>query len=229
MLQYLYYGHYDVVNFAANLRRVLDQASPQKLLDDRYLNQGFDFEIHAQMYAMAVRFEIPKLKTTSAAHFVIELRFKDFSVCDLISAIEIVYTTTSVDDISLRKWVVYRAQTFAIELARRADFESLLKDIPQFSVDFATKYARANYLWCSVCEDTVDLVECQCGFHGMCGDSKCATEMVTELRCTNCQAVGTLQRDIPRLEENVVMGPLGRTDEPNAPIKKVRKKRKFSS
>lgn len=226
MLQYLYYGHYDVINVAAGINHILDMAAPNIILDDAILSQDFDFEIHAALYAMAGRFEIPSLQTFSAAHFVSELRCKNFSIADLVSAIDTVYTTTPDSDHGLRKWVVYRAQQSEHELVRSNDFEMVLKDHADFAWDFATKYAKANYLWCSNCNGSVDLVECRCGFYGMCGDPICATEETAGLRCTTCEQWGKLQRDMPQLEENISLQELGRTDEPNAPTRKVSRKRR---
>lgn len=226
MLQYLYYGHYDVINIAAGLTRILDKAFPNVILDDAVLAQDFDFEVHANVYAMADRFEIQALKAVSATNFVFELRSKNFSIADLVSAIDFVYSTTPENDCGLRKWVVYRAQQVERELIRHDGFEMALKDHADFAWDFATKYAKANYLWCSNCKDTIDLVECRCGYHGMCGDPLCATEVVTSLRCTNCELWGKLRREVPRLEENLTLGELGRTDQPNAPFRKSQKKKR---
>lgn len=228
MIQYLYYGEYDVINFAAGLTRILDKASSAVILDDAILAQDFDFEVHANVYAMADRFEISALKVLSATNFVIELRSKNFSIADLVSAIDFVYSTTPDNDFGLRKWVVYRAQQVEHELIRHPDFEGALKEHPDFAWDFATKYAKANYLWCTHCKDTIHLVECRCGFHGMCGDPICATEVVVALRCTGCELWGKLRREVPQVEENVTLGELGRTDEPEAPIKRPpKKKRKY--
>lgn len=227
MLQYLYRGGYDVVNIAADLCKILDKASCETIFDDAMLAQNYDFEVHAETYAVAHRFGIPDLKALSAANFVSELRSKNFSAADIISAIDIVYTTTPDYDFSLRKWVVYRAQVSEHELSRHDDFKAALKEHPDFAWDFATKYARANYLWCCHCKDTIDLVECQCGFWGMCGDPLCATEKPAALRCTRCELWGMLRREIPRLEENFDLGELGRTDRPDAPIKKGSKKKRF--
>lgn len=226
MLQYFYHGEYDVINIAAGLVGILDNASSDVIFDDATLSQDFDFEVHAQVYAMATRFEIPALKTISAANFVVELRSKNFSVADLVSAVNIVYTTTPEGDFGLRKWVVYRSQQFEHELVRHNDFETALKEHADFAWDFATKYAKANYLWCSHCQDTIDLVECKCGFFGMCGDPLCATQATEALRCTRCQLWGKFQREVPRLEVNFTLGELGRTDEPEAPIKRTPKKKK---
>lgn len=227
MLQYLYHGNYDVVSFAESLSSILDKASSKAVLEDRSLNQNFDFEVHAQVYALATRFEIPDLKAMSAKNFVLELRSRNFSIADLVSAIDIVYTTTMNDDIGLRKWVVYRAQGFAEELLRQADFEAVFNDLPHFAWDFATQYARGNILFCSQCELTIPLGECRCGFHGMCGHRYCATEDASQISCTNCGCVDQLRREIPRLEQNLTLGVLGRTDEPNALIKRPRKRRKL--
>lgn len=226
MLQYLYNGHYDVINVAADLTRILDKSSKGIILDDAILTQDFDFEVHAAVYALAGRFEIPALKALSASNFVSELRSKNFSIADLISAIEIVYSTTPGNDTGLRKWVVYRAQQFEQELVRHEAFEIAFKEQPEFAWDFATKYARANSLWCSHCNDTIDLVECRCGFYGMCGDPICATERTDALRCTRCEFWGMLRRNVPQLEGIILLGELGRTDEPDAPIKRPPKKRR---
>jgi hypothetical protein len=228
LLQYLYVGEYDVISFAPGISRVLDNALSNIILNDVILSQGYDFEVHAQVYAMAGRFEVPVLKAVSAANFVFELRSKNFSIADLLSAIDVVYATTPENDFGLRKWVVYRAQQLQHELARHDDFQNTLKEHPDFAWDFATKCARANYLWCSHCKDAIDLVECRCGFHGMCGDPICATQATAALRCTQCQNYGTLSRDVPRLEDNINLGELGRTDEPEAPLKKTPKKKRRS-
>ena len=226
LLQYCYNGHYDVINFAPGLSRVLDNASSNIILDEAILSQDYDFEVHAQVYAMAGRFEVPALKAVSAANFVFELRSKNFSVADLVSAIDVVYATTPETDFGLRKWVVYRAQQLQHELVRHNEFQHALKEHPDFAWDFATKYARANYLWCSHCKHAIDLVECRCGFYGMCGDPLCATQATAALRCTRCENYGKLSRDVPRLEDNINLGELGRTDEPEAPLKKTPKKKK---
>lgn len=226
MLQYFYYGEYDVMNVAAGLARILDKASSKVILNDAVLIQDYDFEVHAEMYAMADRFEIPALEAFSATNFVSEVRSKNFSIADLVSAIEYVYKSTPENDVGLRKWVVYRAQQVDHELVRHDDFETALKDHPDFAWDFATKYARANYLWCSHCKDTIDLVECRCGFQGMCGDTTCVTGVPAALQCTRCEKWGRLQRDVPPQKENLTLGELGRTDEPNAPIKRSSKKKR---
>ena len=226
LMQYLYTGEYDVINFAPCLSRILGNASSQITFDDAILSQDYDFEVHAQVYAMAGRFEVPALQATSAANFIFELRSKNFSIADLVSAIDVVYATTPEYDFGLRKWVVYRAQQFQHELVRHDDFQTALKEHPDFAWDFATKYARANYLWCSHCNDMIDLVECRCGFYGMCGDPLCGTQATAALRCTRCENHGKLKRDVPRLEDNIRLGELGRTDEPEAPLKKTPKKRR---
>lgn len=226
MLQYLYYGHYDVINIATGLTRILDKAASKFIHDDAILSQDFDFEVHANVYAMADRFEILALKAISATNFVSELRSKNFSIANLVSAIDFVYATTPDNDFGLRRWVVYRAQQFEHELVRHSDFENALKDHADFAWDFATKYAKANYLWCSHCTDTIDLVECKCGFYGMCGDPVCATQVPAALRCTRCDLWGKLRREVPRLEDDITLGELGRTDEPGAPLKRTPKKKK---
>ncbi len=226
MLQYFYHGEYDAINIAVGLTNILYKAAPSTDFDATTLPQDFDFEVHADMYAIGHRFEIRTLKAVSATKFVSELRSKNFSIADLVSAIQFVYSTTPDNDFGLRKWVVYRAQQFEHELVRHEDFENALKEHPDFAWDFATKYAKANYLWCSQCKDTIDLVECRCGFFGMCGDPLCATAVPAALRCTRCENWGKLRREVPRLEENITLGELGRTDEPEALIKRTPKKKR---
>jgi hypothetical protein len=226
MLQFLYHGSYDILNIATGLTRLLDKSSPTVVEDDIIPAQDFDFETHAAMYAIADRFEIPALKAVSETHFVSELRSKHFSVADLVSAIDLVYTTTPESDHGLRKWVVYRAQQIESELVRHDDFKAVLKGQPDFAWDFATRYAKANYLWCAYCKDTIDLVECRCGFAGMCGDPICKEGAAARLRCTRCEYWGILRREVPRLEGNVKLGELGRTDVPDAPIRKAGGKKK---
>jgi hypothetical protein len=230
LLQYLYYGIYEVTP-TPRLTNILARASSltlhgkAALVLDNIPPQTLDFEIHAAVYALADRFEIGTLKADAAAQFVADLRSKDFSIADLIAAVEIVYTTTPETDSGLRKWVVYRAQQVE-ELGRHDGFEAVMKGFLDFAYDFATKYARANHLWCSHCKDTVELVECRCGFWGMCGDPICKTEVAAALMCTRCGLWGKLRREIPRIEGNLVLGELGRTDEPEAPVKRSPKKKK---
>jgi hypothetical protein len=229
VLQYMYHGEYDVLNVATGLTRLLQNAALDVHPDEPTLPQRSDFEVHADVYAMGDRLEIPSLKAVSAAHFVSEQRSKNFSIADLVSAIDIVYAGTPDTGIGLRKWVVYRAQQFAHDLVRHDDFKNAFKEHLDFAWDYATKYARANYLWCSHCKATVDLVECRCGFFDMCGDPLCATENSTALRCTNCELWGKLLRDVPQLKENLTLRELARTDGPEAPIKRSpKKKRRFS-
>ena len=229
MLQYLYHGRYDVINIAEDLSHVLDNASSTIILDNSILAQDYDFEVHAQVYAMAGRFGVSSLKVVSAANFVSELRSQNFSITDLSSAIDIVYTTTPEHDIGLRKWVVYRAQRLQHRVVRDDRFQDLLKRNTDFALDYATKYARANYLWCSHCKDTVELVECKCGFYGMCGDSLCAKEAVAALHCSGCNKVGNIQHEMPALEDGTTLGALPRMDVPNTGIRGSGKKRRRSS
>ena len=198
MLQYLYYGEYDVTNNAAGLTLILDNAASKVIVDNTIPAQDFDFVVHAAVYAMAVRLDIPALKAASASIFV--TRSKEFSIGDLVVAINTVYTTTQDNDPSLRKWVVYRAQKFKHVLFRYDDFETALREHSDFAWDFAMKYARGNFLWCSHCNDTIDLVQCQCGFYGMCGNAYCTAQTIKVLKCKQCGIVGTLQREIPRLK-----------------------------
>ena len=223
MLQCLYYGRYDVTNVAPDLTRILDRAASKVILDDVSPTQNFDFEVHAAVYAMAVRFDIPSLKSISASNFICELRSEKFGIADLVSAINTVYTTTPENDLTLRQWVVYRAQKIEHVLVRYDDFRAMLKEHPDFALDFAMKYARANFLFCSHCNNIIDLVQCRCGFHGMCGNPTCTAQIMTVLVCTGCSMHGTLQREVPPLHKNIELGKLGRTDEPDAPFKKQEK------
>ena len=226
MLQFLYHGDYDVLNIAADITRLLDAASPSTLFfDTMMLAQDFDFEIQAAMYAIGDHFEIPNLKSASQALFVAELRSKEFRLADLVAAVKLVYTTTSENDYGLRKWVVYRAQQLEGELVRYDEFKALLKERPDFAWDLATKYAKANFLWCPDCECIINLVQCRCGFAGMCGDSICTTGEVKSLRCTCCDSEGILQREIPQLDGSFELGVLGRTDQPHARTRKAPKKK----
>jgi hypothetical protein len=224
MLQYLYHGRYDVLNIAEGLTRILGQASSTTTFNHSVLAQDYDIEIHAAMYAVADRFEVPILKAVSLASFVSELRSNTFSIADLVAAIEVVYITTPENDIRLRKWVVYRAQQFSHELIRHAGFQAAFETHPDFAWDFATKYAKANYLWCTQCNDTIDLTECRCGFSAMRGDPLCNAGVMSVLPCMHCNNLDTLQREVPRLEGNVALGALGRTDCPNGPVRRSQKK-----
>jgi BTB/POZ domain len=227
MLQFLYHGSYDVLNLSADLTRFLDVSSPQTILfDATILAQDFDFEIHAAMYAMSDRFEILSLKSFSATRFGAELRSKHFRVADLVAAIDLVYTTTPEHDDGLRKWVVYRAQRNERELARYDDFIAVLKKQPDFAWDLARKYAKANYVWCTHCKHTIDLADCRCGLSGMCGGPICVDIPVKSLSCTRCKTKGNLQQEIPRVEGNVMLGKLGRTDELDAQGRKAPSKKK---
>lgn len=216
MLQYLYYGKYDVTNVTADLTRILDKAASKVILNGASPTQDLNFEVHAAVYAMAVRFDIPALKATSASNFICEMRSEKFNIADLVSAINTVYTTTPDNDLSLRKWVVYRAQQIKHVLVRYDDFRTVLQNHPDFAWDFAMKYARANFVFCSHCNNTIDLVQCKCGFYGMCGSPTCTAQTITALVCTGCSMPGTLQREVPPLEKNIMLGELGRTDEPDA-------------
>lgn len=220
MLQYLYDDKYDVSNMASALFEIFDNAGPPDYLDNAVFVQDLEFEVHANVYALADRFDIPSLKAESANKFVSELRSPTFSITNLVSAIGRVYTTTPESDLGLRKWVVYRAQQVEYDLARNHEFEQVLKDYPDFAWDFATKYARANHLWCSRCNNFVTLIECRCGFHGMCGDGLCKAGDVSVLRCMTCDEFGNLTREVPKVEEDASLGILGRTDAPRAPMRR---------
>jgi hypothetical protein len=228
LLQYFYLGNYDAVGLAGPLTRILETSYPEGVIDTLLTTDGFDFETHALMYAMGDRFEVTGLKTLSATRFVNELRLKEFSVADLVSAVEIVYSSTPENDIGLRKWVTYRAQHSAQELVRHPEFERVMKAHEDFAWDFATKYARANYLWCRKCQKTIDLVECRCGFNGMCGDDACTKGAVEALCCTGCRKYGKFRREIPREDDNCTLGELGRTDKPEAKPKWTPRKRRSS-
>jgi hypothetical protein len=198
MLQFHYQVSYEVLNLATDPTRLLDTSSPSNtLVDTTILTQDFDFEIHAAMFAIGDRFGICGLKSASQALFVAELRFRHFRVADLLSAIDLVYTDHPEDDVSLRKWVVYCAQQLEGTLVCYDDFKAVLKRQPDFALDLATKYAKANFVCCMQCEETIQLVECRCGFSGMCGDPVCAEGALKRLCCTDCETSGVLRREIP--------------------------------
>jgi hypothetical protein len=85
----------------------------------------------------------------------------------------VAYTTTAEPDIDLRKWIVFEAQHYNYVFLNQPSFETTIRSLPNFAVDYGIKYARA--LFGPVCgrRNVIDIETFRAsGFSGLCGRSK---------------------------------------------------------
>lgn len=158
-----------------------------------------ELTVHAAMYGMGEKYDIPDLKKLSLHNFAHTLKNTRYSATDFINSIHVAFTTTLDTDQGLRKYVVWEAQRSSTLLAHHPDFKSVLSTVPEFAYDVVTKYARGTFVWCTRCKKSnVTSLEnhCTCGCNSICELSNVCKEpglIVGEVGCKNCWSYNQLQ------------------------------------
>ena len=156
-----------------------------------------------KLYVVADRLEIPELMEQCRSGLK-ERIMNGMNLHNFVIAIGLLYQHTNEDD-PLRGMVVYLAQMARKQLMKLVPFTTLLTTKGDFCLDFATKYACHNWVYCPTCDSDVDLVECTCGFNRLCGYKVCSEENWAALRCTGCKFAGHLLREAPE-DKGVMIG-----------------------
>jgi len=188
-------------------------------------------QVHALLYAMGDRYQFPTLVDLARTKFIASMNEPGFTLDDLVTAIDVVYSTTIDTDDRLRKHVVYRAQCYMQELKNLDNFKEVYEKYVGFSWDFGLNYRHCKTVWCAACGANSKLPSaCLCGFHGLCQNLKLCNELDwSGLKCTSCKRVGQLLREEPRDDEGVQFTGMGKSKSlPNSPngATSPRKKRK---
>lgn len=231
MLLTMYSGDYTTANaehvLSKMLRNALAQHDPTPSLKteinpDTYLvcgNEGlsshFAFtrianprsQTHAKMYAMGDKYQFAALMELARSKFVAAIDETDFTLDDLVAAIDVVYSTTPDSDYGLRKHVVYKAQSQMQQLKQLPSFKEIFEKYVGFGWDIATEFKARKSVWCVSCAQESKLpVACTCGFHGFCGGLKACNELDwVSLKCSRCKRGGQLVRDQPRDDDEVTI------------------------
>ena len=130
---------------------------------------------HAHCYALGDKYDIPALKLYASSLF--RLGLCECTVHQLFQSIKMVYTTALTVDDNIRKLVVYQIQKMW-PISQHPEFRDFLKTIPDFAVDFGTRYHRAKLLvCCTTCNEYICLPEfdysCDCGYNNICRIGPC--------------------------------------------------------
>ena len=207
MIQMLYTGSYSDHEDEGGLPIILENAVTHGTATERLERHPEarypNYAVHAIIYAMSDKYNLRGLKFIPAFKFATTINKKEFTAEQLGEAIGIVYSTTPDCDNGLRKWVVYRAQRAGRLVEDYEGFQDLVKTNGEFAWDYATKYARQNQVWCPDCKQYTDLVDCECGFSGLCGDEICNEQDWGRLECCKCQIAGRLQREEPKEDQEL--------------------------
>jgi BTB/POZ domain len=178
------------------LHKIMSQARSTSIVVDP-CEEVPEVILAAQMYGMAEKYAISDLRDLSVKRFLAEI--EGTSMSNLLALIDIIYDSTPESDNLLRKWVVWRIQILKKSFDESNTLAMLVHKQPDFAQDLVTKYAARNYVWCPDCKEYVDLVQCRCGWSGLCGYPACMIGSpkgdLTTLVCTICKAGGKLQFD----------------------------------
>lgn len=157
------------------------------------------------MYAMADRYEFPLLSALAKSKFVAAIHEPGFSLEDLVSAIEAVYSTTPDENDGLRKHVVYMAQSHMQAIKNLDSFVAVYEKFVGFCWDFGLEYGARKTVWCPSCQMKSKIpASCSCGFHGLCGTLKACTESSwATLKCSVCKKAGALVREKPNEDDDL--------------------------
>ena len=186
LILFCYVGQYPSPNTARFLQPELEQLSEK--------GQGGDLMVHAAMYGMGDKYDIPALKKLSRDNYVHTFKNIEYPVSDFIESVPVAFTTTAETDQELRKWVVWEAQKYNVLLWHYADFKDVMNKAPEFVHDLVTKYARGSFVWCDKCKerDVVPLSKhCTCGFSSMCGLSEYCHNPQTLIKRSSCEICGS--------------------------------------
>jgi hypothetical protein len=164
-------------------------------------------QVHALLYAMGDRYQLPILSGLARAKFVASIDEPGFTLEELVAAIDVVYNTTPDGNDGLRKHVVYRAQSHMQQLKKLDSFKEIYEKYVGFSWDFGMKYRACRTVWCTACLSESKLpASCQCGFNGLCENTKICNELDwASLKCTSCKRTGQLIRDEPNDDDEVAI------------------------
>lgn len=195
MLLYLYTSDYKPDrNKPGLLHKIMIQATSTTINMEPY-EEVPEVVLAAQMYGIAEKYVIRELKDLSVSRFLAEI--EKTSMSNLLALIDIIYDSTLESDNLLRKWVVWRIQVSKKSVDESNILVTLVHKQHDFAQDLITKYAARNFVWCPDCQTYVDLVQCRCGWSGLCGERLCMTaspkRCLQELVCTLCDTHGRLQ------------------------------------
>lgn len=203
MLIYVYSGDYPHSPTAKNFsiyEKLLKVAGSEG--SNRVCGTMFDCElaIHANMCGIADKFGCMELKELARDKFDKTIKLNGLKTRELLTAVPEIYDGRCglpESDRSFKDWITYKCQLAAKKLERLPAFIELLRKEPDFAVDFSTRCARKNYVWCPRCKEHIDLVNCACGHTGLCGDVNCLAQRLDVLQCTSCKTSRILMLDPP--------------------------------
>lgn len=183
------------------VQRLLDNSchdsSKRKSFHDA--NEMHPTILYARLHKIADFYQVETLRHTIAGSFAEALRSSDVTIENTIDALEVLYDFKlgyTIDD-TLRALAVYIVQKMHHKVTQVSRFDELIRCYPEFAVDYATKYHRANWIYCPECKINVTLEECQCGFSGVCGYRYCTTQDFSKMRCTTCDRKGHMMKQAP--------------------------------
>jgi hypothetical protein len=158
------------------------------------------------MYAMGDSYEFPSLSALAKSKFVAAIHVPGFSLEDLVSAIDVVYSTTPDENDGLRKHVVYMAQARMQDIKKLESFQNVYEKYVGFCWHFGLEYGARKTVWCASCQMNSKLpTTCSCGFHGLCGTLKACNELNwVALKCSVCKKAGCLVREKPNDDDDDV-------------------------
>lgn len=167
--------------------------------------------LHVAMYAFADGYNLPDLKSASAAFFADIVTNPFTSTTDLVHVIDAVYDSTPRSDLGLRKYLVFALQGRHFDLRGNCQLQEKAKANVDFLWDLNFKYAHQKHLWCINCYRWSDIpTNCKCGFHGLCKGLKKCTELDwTNLRCSMCKLTGRLTRERPASDDECAIIDIG--------------------
>lgn len=128
---------------------------------------------------------------------------------DFAQSIRVVYSTTSSIDRRLRDIALF-AMLACLHGLRRSENENdddeearltrkLLASTPQYALELLTMDVSKCHTWCEKCQmkSPSTAGTCFCGMRGICGQSECADEKWSIVRCGNCMEVGGCRKAVP--------------------------------
>ena len=157
-----------------------------------------ELTVHATMYSMGDKYDVPALKKLGKENYVHTLKKTKYSVTDFIQSISVAFTTSPETDEELRKWAVWEAKKHSALLSCYPEFKDLMMKVPDFAYDLATKFARGKFTWCETCKkrDVFGLERhCVCGFSSICGLSKYCQDpqSLIDTYCNSCGKKGNIR------------------------------------
>ncbi len=107
--------------------------------EDPYRNpsENESLVVEAHVYGVADKYDVPELKESSRQNFR-RILLDDYTETvekELLPTVRIVFTTTGEDDRGLRSLVLTKALTEIRKLKQDPGFDTLLKEVPQFTAE----------------------------------------------------------------------------------------------